>query len=392
MINLKEEHSKFVKLYSFSKGATSPTNRKLAEEIISHLDDEIFKNPNSKFLDPCAGTGTFGVVLYNRLLKYHDSKWIFEKMIFMVDTSLVNCDLLKKLGFVNVYKQDFLNLKLDMKFDIIIGNPPYQEHEHSSIKLWKKFVIKTENILKSNGILAFVIPSSWSKPLRKTSKGNDRLCGEIFRKHTLINYNLNVNHYFKSVGIDISYVLLIKDNKESNFSHIHKNTIVSSILSSIMKNSSQFIELLHYADTPWHRGVIRNSEKTIEFSIPLVENVDKFYYTNVDDLNLRKRKKIHIPRVFGFNFIGDDGHYGLGYQAECILLKENESVEYALNYFNSKLISTILKEVKWIPQADYSVIELLPRLDFSKNWSDSDLYKEFNLTQEEIDYIENYVG
>ena len=61
-------------------------------------------------------------------------------------------------------------------------------------------------------------------------------------------------------------------------------------------------------------------------------------------------------------------------------------------FFNSKLISTILKEVKWIPQADYSVLELLPRLDFSKKWSDSGLYKEFNLTQEEIDYIENYVG
>jgi hypothetical protein len=39
-------------------------------------------------------------------------------------------------------------------------------------------------------------------------------------KHTLINYNLNVNHYFKSVGIDISYVLLIKDNKESERRYI----------------------------------------------------------------------------------------------------------------------------------------------------------------------------
>ena len=180
MLNLKEEHSKFVKLYSFSSGATSPTNIKLVEEMTSHLDEEIFKNPNSKFLDPCAGTGTFGVVLHDILLKYHDSKWIFEKMIFMVDTSRVNCDLLKKLGFVNVYNEDFLNLKLDMKFDVIVGNPPYNNDQKAEGKrgggstLWDKFVIKVLNsFLKENGYLVFVHPTLWRKPQSERSTSKD---------------------------------------------------------------------------------------------------------------------------------------------------------------------------------------------------------------------------
>lgn len=394
-IRTREQYISYIRRTStIPQGFDGSTPIKLIEEMVNKLPID-WSNPNLKILDPGFGFGGYLFFVYLKLIQFHSEEHILNNMLHGVEIEDFRFELVKhKLKIKNLIKGDFLDNKIfkDMKFDVILGNPPYQEHEHSSIKLWKKFIIQSEAILKDSGILSFVIPTSWSKPLRSTSKGNDKLCGDIFRKHSLLNYNLNVNSYFKTVGIDISYVTFVKDNNGNNFSHIHKNEVCSNILNKIISKSKSSINLLHYADTPWHRGIKRVDEKSTEFNIPLVENVDKFKYTNIDDVVLRKRKKIHIPRVFGFNFIGDEGLYGLGYQAECILLDEYESVDYALNYFNSKLISTILKEVKWIPQADYSVLELLPKLDFSKNWSDSDLYKEFNLTQEEIDYIENYVG
>ena len=36
------------------------------------------------------------------------------------------------------------------------------------------------------------------------------------------------------------------------------------------------------------------------------------------------------------------------------------------------------------------VLKQLPILDFSHNWSNEELYKYFNLTNEEINYIEFY--
>ena len=42
---------------------------KISREIENCEDIEVLKNPTSKFLDPCAGIGTFGVVIYNELLK-----------------------------------------------------------------------------------------------------------------------------------------------------------------------------------------------------------------------------------------------------------------------------------------------------------------------------------
>jgi hypothetical protein len=37
------------------------------------------------------------------------------------------------------------------------------------------------------------------------------------------------------------------------------------------------------------------------------------------------------------------------------------------------------------------VYERLPKIDLTKTWSDEDLYKYFNLTQEEIDFIEKNI-
>ena len=209
MINLKEEHSKFVKLSSFSRGATSPTNRKLAEEMISHLDEEIFKNANSKFLDPCAGTGTFGVVLYDKLLKYHTPKWIFEKMIFMVDTSRVNCDILKKLGFVNVYNEDSNKINFNMEFDWVGGNPPFSSTSKEPVRLWASFVEHNIKRLTKDGKLQFVTPSTW---MSSTNSVYELLKDKI----EYVNVSDYVSKSFGSTGGSQKFVYFTANKEYSN--------------------------------------------------------------------------------------------------------------------------------------------------------------------------------
>ena len=38
-----------------------------------------------------------------------------------------------------------------------------------------------------------------------------------------------------------------------------------------------------------------------------------------------------------------------------------------------------------------SVYQYVPMQDFSKPWTDEELYKKYNLTQEEIDFIESMI-
>lgn len=303
MINLKEEHSKFVKLYSFSSGATSPTKIWLVEEMISHLDESIFKNPNSKFLDPCAGTGTFGIVLYHKLLEYHDSKWILENMIFMVDTSRVNYDLLKKLGFVNVYNDDSNKIKFNMEFDWIGGNPPFSSTSKEPVRLWASFIEHNIKRLTNTGKLQFVTPSSW---MSSTNSVYDLLKDKI----EYVNVSDYISKSFGSTGGSQKFVYFTA-NKEYSDKCITKfdgdvelkfnptNTPISPI-----KSSSYFIfdlvEKLYKSDLPIYDWVrYDNLEKSSGVVVPMAKAASyDVQFHKVDDFEIG-RYKVNVDETLG---------------------------------------------------------------------------------------------
>ena len=368
------------------------TPENLIKEMLDKLPQEIFESKTTTFLDPCFGTGSFLKAIGLRLKKYgHSTENINSRLFgFEVDSRMFN-ETKCKFNGITINKQDFLNTDINMKFDVIVGNPPYQKDKHSSQKLWKSFLINAiEKHANKNGIISFVIPTSWTKPVRSTVRGEDKKLSEVVRNNTIIDYNLDVNEYF-NVGIDISTICIKKDGISNDFVFLHNDKIGSSILKKLIDSNYDKLNLTHYANTPWNRGIVRKKTQSSVYPVKLIEGRDKFSYCAEDDLILRNKHKIHIPRVFGFNFIPDAGECGLGYQAECILLEDNEILESAMSFFESKLIKVILKNIKWIPQADYSVLEMLPRLDYTIRYTDLDLYSIFNLTQEEINYIENAV-
>lgn len=66
---------------------------------------------------------------------------------------------------VNVVLGDFLKWKPNMKFDVIVGNPPYQTKSSNDNRktqaIWPEFVVKCTNSIKENGYLCLVHPSGW---------------------------------------------------------------------------------------------------------------------------------------------------------------------------------------------------------------------------------------
>ena len=56
------------------------------------------------------------------------------------------------------------------KFDVIVGNPPYQSGDEKSAvssQLWDKFVAKAFSICKEGGYISLIHPSPWRKPESK---------------------------------------------------------------------------------------------------------------------------------------------------------------------------------------------------------------------------------
>jgi len=61
------------------------TPPELVDDMLAEIPEEKLKDPNSKFLDLCAGSGNFSVKLKEILCQYHDEQHVQDNMIYAVE-------------------------------------------------------------------------------------------------------------------------------------------------------------------------------------------------------------------------------------------------------------------------------------------------------------------
>ena len=104
-----------------------PTPLSCVEEMINKIPDEFWENPNHKILDPCCGCGNFPVVMYFKLIKHHSKEHILKNMLYFNDININRLNVLRKIfdyTNLNIYTSDFLAFETEIKFDLIVANPP----------------------------------------------------------------------------------------------------------------------------------------------------------------------------------------------------------------------------------------------------------------------------
>ena len=71
---------------------------------------------------------------------------------------------------------------------------------------------------------------------------------------------------------------------------------------------------------------------------------------------------------------------------------ESESVaKNALSYMKTKFFRFLVLLIKNTQNAMQGVYRYVPLQDFTKPWTDEELYKKYNLTDEEIQFIESMI-
>jgi hypothetical protein len=397
------------------------TPMKLVGEMLDTLPKEIWKNPNLKWLDPAAGMGNFPVAVYMRLMEglryvrgYEDDekrrKHILENMLYMVEIDKTNVFMMRKIFCgkiykLNIFEGSFIDYKSEFMFDIVMGNPPFQNTNEDGKRrallnnLWSVFIDRSfNNLLKDNGYLLFITPYSWMTPGFKHK--------DIFYNNYIIHLNIKeCEKYFKGVGSSFSYYLIKKTKvkKETTVICQYDKKIYESkmliddilFLPTLLSDKSLSIIRKFYnnkipkvsfkksgeLDTHNKKSLIGECSKK-EYIYPIRHTTSSKNMCSSKKHSLADEKKILMNKPSELEPIYDSGKLGFT-QNQLYLLTNNKKY---VDVLNSRLYRFIFKICKWSGFNSLLIFKNIPYIEKFNN--DDELYNYFKLTKKEIKMIE----
>jgi adenine-specific DNA-methyltransferase len=233
------------------------------------ISDIVFNNieivSSSKVLEPSFGSGEF-------------LKIILEKTKNVVGVELDKDLFQHKPQEGSYFNNDFLTLNLVDKFDFVVGNPPYFETKKykelfkdvscGRPNIFSFFIKKSIDLLKDDGILAFVIPTSLN-----TGKYFSKIRKYIVSTCNIVKL-INVGN-FEGANIETQILILQKTNKKKNKNYIvfkeNNNVIFSEQfqkLNALIKNRTTLKELgfsVVTGNIVWnqHKEKLTNNKSTL---------------------------------------------------------------------------------------------------------------------------------
>jgi len=384
--------------------------KQLVNEMLDQLPKSVWRSKTTTFLDPAIGGGQFVAEIERRLRAAGHSDENIKSRVFGFEYSLALIDMAINMNkLVGTYKkmlyEDFFKWDTDMKFDVVVGNPPFQDSKAKKVKLWLSFLQTVAPL--ATQYIAVVTPDLWIDGQNKTAK----TARKLIAKYNLQYLNLDTVNYF-SVGETIcSYIISITDTslptkiigipgitslKKYTGKVIHRSdaNATSQRICSKMKDFPKAQPLLERfeARRPESMEHYQNAS-TNNFVNQVFYSSTEKWFTDLDTSKLQGHKIIFNNSGYYFSqkepnryMWRDNKGVALGNTFQ-IRFKTAIEADNALTVFRSKLYVFFVNNTK-TGGFNAGALYMLPIIDFSKSWTDQELYTYFNLTKEEIDYIE----
>jgi len=335
-----------------------------------------------------------------------------------------------------------------MKYDVIVGNPPFQNKEKRNTtphKIWIDFTHKAFESLNEGGALVWISPASWGSPSNKVLN--------YFRRYKVEQVNFDTGEYFPGIGSTFSDYLIYKTLDDTSSSQVTKraSTFDAVFNQEIKYLANDFCELsfgihkkvmfdtdkkldLKYDYVTCH-NVIRHAhkihnkkiaalearilkepittaamvkikerlqkliEKEIEITIsevktkthvhPILHTNNKVWYSSIKQ-DFADKKKVMWSRSGYTKPFYDDGAHGCTDLCYYILVKNKKEGTNLVKNLNSELFRYIFTTARWSGFGNDKVFKMLPDLQSCSALTEKEMYDLFNINTQEREYIKSF--
>jgi len=268
-------------------------------------------------------------------------------------------------------------VEIDMKNTIVVGNPPYNDGSKGRNPIYNKFLEKLAGNLPNK--LVFIIPTNWFSQ-NQTKLGKD------------------VREYLKTLGV---YKIVL------NPVDLFEGVTVGTCTVFCEKGYTGDIRL--YNDTQSKFVLVENFHDQIltEFNLVSLKLLRRLrpvipyttYNGNKNNTNKwrivtsYRKERFDLEPLNPLKVIEPQYKSQGGYRvfAEFDTKEEaDQNLDYYKSFWHSKLVKFIMRRTRTSTTLDNPQLRWIPTIkSFDKVYTDQDLYEMFNLSEDEIEVVEN---
>jgi len=331
----------------------------------------------------------------------------------------------------------------NMKFDVIIGNPPYQIGDgggtgDSARPIYNNFIKKAKEM--NPKYISMIIPSRWMKGGKGLNSFRKVMINDKRISH--ISDYQNAKDLFPTIDLDGGVCYFLWDKKHnSKLNYIYHDTKGAVLKSDrFLKNKYTSTVLRDYRQLSIVEKTTgkKSFEEIVSFRNPFGFSSDLFNNPErYKDVSFKDEKEDGYSIVYGvegskggskrvYKYINNSSitkgkcsvdkyklFFSKAYMTTATVPPEiiegvpgtlstetflkigdfntESEMNNCLDYIRTKFFRALLFYNRHSLNISKSSFELVPLQDFSKSWTDEELYKKYKLTQEEIDYIEDNI-